>query len=55
MGENLAAAIFRRSSGLSAASLRRAPAAERSTMNEPNYYIPPRGFTIPIGDGFTIY
>ena len=24
-------------------------------MNEPNYYIPPRGFTIPIGDGFTIY
>ena len=24
-------------------------------MNEPNYWIPPRGFTIPIGDGFTIY
>ncbi len=24
-------------------------------MNEPNYFIPPRGFTIPIGDGFTIY
>ena len=24
-------------------------------MNQPNYYIPPRGFTIPIGDGFTIY
>ena len=24
-------------------------------MREPNYYIPDRGFTIPIGDGFTIY